>query len=90
MELKEKVSFFMIWVVFMASALGVVYMTHEARLSTQELELLKNEATDLRVKAGQLLLERSSLSAFVRVERLAASQLDMLIPQIEHMVLVKP
>lgn len=79
-----------LWVGVVASALAVVVLTHKARNATQELEMLRHVAADLHVEAGQLLLEKSSLSAYARVEKKAIENLDMTVPSIEEMVIVKP
>lgn len=78
------------WFFVMASALTVVYVTHRARLATHELEKLRHEAADLHAESGQLLLEKSSLAAYARVEQLALKKLDMTVPEIGQVVIVKP
>lgn len=88
--MKNGVMIFSFWVLFMASALAVVYMTHKTRLATHELEQLKDEQASLQVQSGQLLLEKSSLAAFVRVEQLATEKLEMKVPNTDEIVLVKP
>lgn len=79
-----------LWVAVVASALAVVFTTHSTRLATHELETLRHAAVDLHVESGQLLLEKSSLSAYARVERKAVETLHMTVPSIEEMVIVKP
>lgn len=78
-----------LWIAVVGSALGVVFTTHKARIATHELETLRHEAADLHVESGQLLLEKSSLSAYARVEKNAIENLNMTVPSIEHMVIVK-
>lgn len=79
-----------LWLLVMVSALGVVHSTHRARLATHELEKLRHEAADLHAESGQLMLERSSLAAYARVEQLALKKLDMTVPVIDQVVIVKP
>jgi cell division protein FtsL len=79
-----------LWLLVMVSALGVIHATHRARLATQELEKLRHEAADLHAESGQLMLERSSLAAYARVEQLALKKLEMTVPQIDQVVIVKP
>jgi len=79
-----------LWVMVMVSALGVVHSTHRARLATHELEKLRHEAADLHAESGQLMLERSSLATYARVEQLALKKLDMTVPPIDQVVIVKP
>lgn len=79
-----------LWGAVMSSALAVVMVTHKARNATHQLEELRHEAADLHVESGQLLLEKSSLSAFARVERTAFDKLNMVVPELEQVVIVKP
>lgn len=78
------------WLFVMGSALSVVYVTHRARLATHELEKLRHTAADLHAESGQLLLEKSSLAAYARVEQLAIKELNMTVPEIDQVVIVKP
>lgn len=79
-----------LWIGVVGSALAVVVLTYKTRLATQELEMLRHAAADLHVESGQLLLEKSSLSAYARVEKNAIENLNMTVPSIEEMVIVKP
>lgn len=79
-----------LWAGVVGSALGVVVLTYKIRNATQELEMLRHAAADLHVESGQLLLEKSSLSAYARVEKKAIENLNMTVPSIEEMVIVKP
>ncbi len=89
-KLGHGILIFAAWFLVMASALSVVYVTHRARLATHELEKLRHAAADLQAESGQLLLEKSSLSAYARVEQLATKQFGMTVPEIDQVVLVKP
>lgn len=90
LKLGQTIGLLSLWMVVMVSALGVVHSTHRARLATHELEKLRHEAADLHAESGQLMLERSSLAAYARVEQLALKKLDMTIPPIDQVVIVKP
>lgn len=80
--------FLVLWLVTVASAMGVVYSTYQSRKATQELESLRIEASGLQIMSGQYLLEKSSLSAYSRVEDIAIKQLKMVAPEPEKTVLV--
>lgn len=82
------VMFFLLWLAAVGSALGVVSSTYEARKSTQALEKLRSEASLLQVTSGKYLLEKSSLSAYSRIESLATKKLNMVIPDPENTVMV--
>lgn len=79
-----------LWAAVVSSALGVVFVTHKARIATHGLEKLRHDAVDLHVESGQLLLEKSSLAAHSRVEKSAIKNLGMTVPSIEQMVIIKP
>lgn len=79
-----------LWLGVVGSALGVVFLSYQTRIATHELEKIRHTAADLHVESGQLLLEKSSLSAYARVEKEAIEKLDMTVPSIEQMVIVKP
>lgn len=79
-----------LWVAVVGSALGVVFVTHKARIATHELEKSRHLAADLHVESGQLLLEKSTLSAYARVEKNAIEKLGMTVPSVEQMVIIKP
>ncbi len=69
-----------LWLGCVISALAVVYESHLARKSTANLENARRELNALQVESGQLLLEKSSLTAYSRVENAASSQLHMINP----------
>lgn len=79
-----------LWCAVVATALAVVYVTHRARLGTHSLEELRHEAAHLHVQSGQFLLERSSLAAYARVEEFAIEKLEMTVPNIDQVMVVKP
>lgn len=79
-----------LWLGVLSSALGVTYVTFEARTATRQLEVLRQEAAALHVQSGQFLLERSSLAAYGRVEDIAMEQLGMVVPGLEQIIVVKP
>ncbi len=77
-----------VWLSSVGSAMGVVYSTYESRKATQKLEELRREANGLRVMSGKYLLEKSSWSAYSRVEEIAVNDLKMVVPDSESTVLV--
>lgn len=76
------------WFASLGSGLAVVYSSFESRKAIQRLETLRREESDLRVMSGQLLLEKSSWSSYVRVEKVAQEKLHMRIPESEQTILV--
>ena len=65
----------------LVSALLVVDSSHDARRLFMESERLRLERDDLIARRGRLLLERSTFSAYNRVETLAAERLSMRMPE---------
>ena len=63
-------------------------VTFEVRRQTQQLAELDHHRQQLQVETGQLLLERSALAAYARVEQLATEQLDMRVPSGHDIVVV--
>jgi len=70
----------LLWIGCLVSALAVVYESHLARKATASLENTRRELTALQVESGQLMLEKSSMAAYARVESVAGEQLHMVNP----------
>ncbi len=70
----------LLWMGCLVSAMAVVYESHLARKATASLENTRRELTALQVESGQLMLEKSSMAAYARVESVAAEQLRMVNP----------
>jgi cell division protein FtsL len=64
-----------------ACALGVVTSQHKARKLFVELQKEKYRAQQMDVEWGQLQLEQGTLAMPARVEKIAARQLQMQMPQ---------
>ena len=78
----------MLLMLLMTSGISVVYLTHRDRVLFNELQVLKDQANEIDVQWGQLLIEQSTLGLGGRVEQRAADLLDMQIPEIEKIVMV--
>lgn len=70
----------LLWMGCLGSALAVVYESHRARKATAGLENTRRELNALQVESGQLMLEKSSMAAYARVESVAGEQLKMVNP----------
>jgi len=79
----------LLWLLVLASALGVVASTHKHRQQVNRLETLRQEADELQVVWGQYLLERSTWASYSRVQRLAREQLSMRLPRTRDIVVVQ-
>ena len=62
-------------------ALGVVAAQHKARQLFAELQKEKDRAQQMEVEWGQLQLEQSTWAMAARVEKIAATKLQMHSPQ---------
>lgn len=71
---------FLLLAAVVVSALAVVYVTNETRLSYIDLQRLEQQANAMRLHNGQLLLEQASLSTAERIEAIAQHKLKMHSP----------
>ena len=72
-----------------ASALGVIYSSYKSRQLFSDLQQQKREAMRLEEEWGRLLLEQSTWATPARIERLAKSELNMVVPDPGTTVVVK-
>ena len=77
-------------IVVLASAIGVIYSKHESRKLFVELDLLKKERDQMNVEWGRLQLEQSTLATHGRIERIAKKRLNMVTPEYEQVLIVRP
>jgi cell division protein FtsL len=73
----------------MASAVAVVEIKHENRKRFVALQGLEKARDQMNVEWGQLQLEQGTWATHSRVERIARKKLQMVIPKMEHVVIVK-
>jgi cell division protein FtsL len=81
---------FVLLVLCLLSALAVITASHLTREQYGKLQQLESEYQQLQTEYGQLLLEQSAWSAPSRVERLASERLEMRLPEIEEIEVVRP
>lgn len=74
----------------LASALGVVFSTHESRRLFVELQGLQKLRDEMNAQWGRLQLEQSTWATHGRIERVANEKLDMVIPPHGAVVIVRP
>lgn len=72
------------------SALATVDASHRTRALFTRLDALRMERDGLLEQRGRLLLERSTFSAYSRVETVATDQLGMRMPLPDETRLVQP
>jgi cell division protein FtsL len=71
-------------------ALALVTSQHKARKLFVELQKQQDEARQLEVEYGQLQLEQSTWAMHSRVEKIAASKLQMRVPPATRVHVVPP
>ncbi len=76
--------------VVLASSLGVVYSKHQSRKLFVELDTLKKERDEMNVEWGRLQLEQSTLATHSRIEQTAKKRLNMVTPEYEQVLIVRP
>ncbi|MBS0432803.1 MAG: cell division protein FtsL [Proteobacteria bacterium] len=73
-----------------ASAVAVVWARHQGRVAFVDLSRLQNQKDSLNVEFGKLELEQATWAAPGRIEQIARSQLGMVTPAPDQVVLVRP
>ena len=74
----------------MSSAVGVINAKHQARTAFVELQSLKKLRDDMQVNWGRLQLEQAAWSTHGRVEQIASSRLNMIMPTDESIKVIRP
>lgn len=85
----QLVSALVLALVVLLSALAVVQSTDLNRDAWNQLQTLKSEKQQLQVEWGQLLLQQSTLTTPIRIERLAISKLQMKVPALDEVVVIQ-
>ncbi|MEQ1766397.1 MAG: cell division protein FtsL [Methylotenera sp.] len=74
----------------MLSALGLVNSQHKARNLYIELERSNQAAKQIELEYGQLQLEQSTWAMHSRIEKIAATQMQMQVPDAKRVQVVSP
>jgi len=86
----KMISLSLLVVFVMASAISVVYSKHTNRKLFIELQQLNKNIDDLNIEWGKLQLEEGTWSDHGRIEKIARTKLNMLLPGINSVVYLKP
>ncbi|QSR34628.1 cell division protein FtsL [Marinobacterium iners] len=73
----------------MISAMAVIFSAYEYRRLFNQHQILVHQWDELQVEWGQYLLEQSVWSSHHRIESLAASEMDMVVPETEAIEIVR-
>jgi cell division protein FtsL len=79
-----------LWGLVFISCVGVIWSKHRARSLFVELQSLESSRDQFDIEWGQLKLEQSAWSTHGRVEQMARSDLQMVIPRPTEVRLVQP
>ncbi|MGK0498846.1 MAG: cell division protein FtsL [Oceanicoccus sp.] len=71
------------------SSIGVVYSSYKSRQLFSYLQQQSRQAMRLEEDWGRLLLEQSTWASHARIERLAKSELNMVVPDPEAIIMVE-
>lgn len=84
-----KLRMFILFIAVLVTAISLIYVEDLDRRLFIDLQNLQQMNTDLQVEHGKLLLESSAWSSQARVQKIAELRLNMEIPSLENIVLVK-
>lgn len=76
-------------VVFLATAIAVVYSQYQARTLFIEMQQLKGSLDHYETEWGQLQLELMTLSEHSRIEAAAYSRLHFITPKYDDIIYIK-
>ncbi|SDJ90251.1 cell division protein FtsL [Billgrantia gudaonensis] len=74
----------------LASAMASISASHLTREQYARLQQLERERDQLQTEWGRLLLEESTWSSPARIERLASERLDMRLPDVTDVEVIRP
>jgi len=76
-------------IIVVLSSVGVVYASHLSRQQFVNLQKAGQVRDGLQVEWGQLLLEQSTWASHGRIENYAKDHLNMHVPQLQEMIVVR-
>ncbi len=71
------------------SAFSLIYVRDLSRRQFSQLQAMQYVRDDLHIEWGKLLLEQSTWATQARIENVANSQLDMVLPKTGDVVVVR-
>lgn len=77
-------------VAILISALTIVSTAHFTRVQYARLQKLEKQRDALQTEWGRLLLEESTWSSPARVESIASQRLDMRVPGVDEVKVIRP
>jgi len=89
LNFKKYLSTSIIVIALLLSAISVIYVKDLNRRLFSDLQVLESGRDNLNVEWGQLLLEQSAWSTQSRVQKVAQTELNMLVPNAKDVVMVR-
>jgi len=77
-------------IVTFTSALGVIYSKHQSRKEFVQLTQLQHRRDQLNTYWGRLQLEQSTWATHGRIQKIARTKLQMVIPNSSKIVRLSP
>lgn len=74
----------------LATAMAAITTSHLTREQYARLQQLERERDQLQTEWGRLLLEESAWSSPARIERLAVERLEMRLPDVTDVEVIRP
>lgn len=85
----ERVAVAVLLVLVVLSALSVIYTKHQGRVLFSQLEALESRRDESNAQWSQLQLEQSTWATHARIEGIAETQLDMVQPSMDRIVIMR-
>jgi cell division protein FtsL len=79
----------MLWLAIVLSAFAIINSSYYARQKFIQWQILLSDAQDYEVEWGQLLLEKSTMASYARLESMAADALNMTEPKKDQIVVIE-
>ena len=86
----KQITIFLLAICVVLSSFFVINAKHQNRQAFVELQKLKNQQYQMETEWGQLQLEQAAWAAHGRVEKIASGSLEMIIPSMESVSIIRP
>jgi len=84
-----RISFIVLSLLVLSSAVSVVHSRHENRKLFVVLQEMQEQRDAMNVEWGKLQIEQSTWATHSRVASKATSQLNMIVPKTEHIRMIE-
>jgi cell division protein FtsL len=88
--MNARISMLVLAMAVLLSSFFVINAKHQNRKAFVELQTLKNQQYQMETEWGQLQLEQAAWAAHGRVEKIASTELGMILPSMKSVSIIKP